>query len=111
MSAGQYRHRIDIEQQVVAQDAITGELSTVWQAYVQNVPAEVLTGPGKEAVQADRKQPEIAARVRFRWFPGLDEAMRIVWDSVPFDIVDIVTDATSRREYRITLKGGLSDGR
>lgn len=56
--------------------------------------------------------PQAAAtlRVACRWFPGLLATDRIVWQSIAYDIAGIETDATGRREYRITCTGGLNDG-
>ena len=45
---------------------------------LEDVPAEVLTGPGREFVQSGKTQGEIAARINCGWFPGLPQGWRIV---------------------------------
>lgn len=117
MEAQRYRHRIRIEEQVETFDSDTGAHARTWdvvsldsETELSSVPAEVLTGPGREPMVADAKWSETAARINCRWFPGLTQQMRIVWDGRNFDIVSIETDATNRREYRLRVKAGLTDG-
>ena len=117
---GKYRHRIHIQEPVDALDgdseedgSITRTWSTVYldsDTPLHAVPAEVLTGPGRELQAAATKLAETTARINFRWFPGLDETMRILWDGKVYDILSIETDSTARREYRLRCKDGLSDG-
>lgn len=71
---------------------------------LDSVPAEVMTGPGREMHAAGTKLAETAARINMRWFPGLSPAMRILWDGHTFDILSIETDLTARREYRLRCK-------
>lgn len=77
---------------------------------LDSVPAEVFTGPGREPIAANTKQAETALRVNLRWFPGLKENWRLLWDGNVYDISSIETDVTARREYRLRCTGGLTDG-
>ncbi len=115
--AQRYRHRIAIEDQVQAQDSETGDVETTWETVyldsdtpLDDVPAEVLTGPGREFNAGDTKQAETDARIAFRWFPGLTQRMRIVWEGAVWDILSIDTDLTARREYRLRVKAGVNGG-
>jgi SPP1 family predicted phage head-tail adaptor len=106
-----------VQQQVQTQNATTGAVSVSWQnvtlsggVVLNNVPAEVLTGQGREIFQAEARQGEIAARINLRWFPGLTQKMRILWDGKIFNIQSIETDATARREYRLRCTAGVNDG-
>lgn len=115
---GRYRHRVCIEEQVELQDSETLEITVTWlpvtldtNTVLRSVPAEVLTGPGREAVRSGGKYAEATARINMRWFPGLLPSMRVVWDGRTFDILGIETDATARREYRLACRDGLTDGR
>jgi SPP1 family predicted phage head-tail adaptor len=106
-----------VQEQVQTQNATTGAVSVSWQnvtlsggVVLNNVPAEVLTGQGKEMFQAETRQAEIAARINLRWFPNLTQAMRILWDGKIFNIQSIETDATARREYRLRCTAGVNDG-
>lgn len=117
MQAQRYRHRVSVQGKVEVQDSETGDIEYEWDdVYLDSdtpltsVPAEVLTGTGREFNAADAKQAETTARINLRWFPGLLPTMRIVWDGKNFDILSIETDATARREYRLRCKEGVTDG-
>lgn len=109
---GKYRHRIAFQQQVETRDDNGGVVVT-WET-VQGlgaVPAEVLTGPGRELVAANAQQAETVARINCRWFPELQSTWRILWDGKIYNIRPPETDSTGRREYRIQCTDGLNDGR
>lgn len=116
MNPGRYRHRIAFEAPNRTRGA-KGEVITTWEVARSEsgnvlglVPAEVLTGPGRELAAAASKLAETTARIRTWWFPGLDPTWRIVWEGKIYDITSIERDATGRFEYFIRCKDGLSDG-
>jgi SPP1 family predicted phage head-tail adaptor len=108
--SGDYRHRIHIQAPVDTQNPVTGVIARDWETAIGNVPAKVMTGPGRETHSAGTKLAETAARINCRWFPGLSHEMRILWEGRIFDIISIETDLTDRREYRLRCKDGLTDG-
>ena len=117
MSHYKYRHRVEIQEPVDVQDSETGAMTRTWATVyldsdtpLDSVPAEVLTGPGREMAAAGTKLAETMARVHMRWFPGLRPDMRIIWEGQPMDIISIETDATARREYWAKVKSGITDG-
>lgn len=117
MLAYKYRHRVAIQERVEVQDALTGAMTHTWRnvwlspdVELASVPARVLTGAGREFFAADAKQSEVTARIELRWFPGLTSAMRVLWQGRPYNILEISTDETDRREYRLRCSGGLTDG-
>jgi head-tail adaptor len=117
MYAQRYRHRIHVQEPVDTQDPNTGIITRTWSTVyldsdtpLDSVPARALTGIGRETHAAGTKLAETTCRFEFRWFPGLDESMRILWDSGIYDILSIDRDETGRREYRLRCKGGLTDG-
>lgn len=117
MLGNRLRHRIRFEEPAKTQNATTGANVTTWQlAYsdqgdsLASVPAEVLTGPGREALQGGGKLAEASARINLRWFPGLLPTWRILWDGRTYDINSIETDATGRQEWRLRCVDGVSDG-
>ena len=117
MLAYRLRHRVAIQEQVETQDSNTGAMSIAWENVMLDsdtelsaVPAEVLTGAGREMIEGGAVQGEIAARINLRWFPGLTQAMRIVWDGKVFNIHSIETDLTGRQEYRLKCTAGVNDG-
>lgn len=117
MLSHRLRHRIAFERQVIVQDPDTGAQRTDWVPatttagdQLDSVPAEVLTGPGREFEGAATKNAETAARINLRWFPGLQYGWRVLWDGRRFDIQSIETDATGRQEYRLRCVDGPSEG-
>lgn len=118
MLAYRMRHRIQFQRQVHTQDPDTGEVTTTWEAVLfsgrLDVPAEVLTGPGRELIAADAPQAETTARINCRWFP-VDRlelyTWRVIWDGRVYNITSAETDVTARREWRLRCSDGLTDGR
>lgn len=118
MRTQKYRHRISFEMQDDdSQDSNTGAVELEWVPAISDdgvtltdVPALVLTGPGREFRAADAKQAETSARIETRWFPGLAPTWRVLWDGKVYDITSIEVDVTARREYRLACKDGVNDG-
>ena len=110
MLAYRLRHRVTVQELVEVQDTTTGAVTREWEDFIADVPAEVLTGAGKEFVSSGATQGEITARINMRWFPGLTQKMRIVWDTYQYNILSIETDMTGRQEYRLKCSSGVTDG-
>lgn len=110
MLAYRLRHRVTVQELVEVQDTTTGAVTREWEDVYTNVPAEVLTGPGKEFVQSGATQGEVTSRINMRWFDGLTQKHRIVLDTKIFNIVSIETDMTGRQEYRLKCSSGVTDG-
>lgn len=111
------RHRITFQEQVEIRDsegAVKIDWQNVWldsETELADVPAEVLTGAGREFNASGKVNSEVAARITVRWFPGLKPSWRILWDGRVFNIGgDPETDATGRREWRIKATAGVTDG-
>lgn len=80
---------------------------------LENVPAEVLTGPGREWVGSGSTQSEVTARINLRWFPATEReiaAWRVVWDGRIYNVLSADTDVTARREWRLRCVDGPSEG-
>lgn len=114
---GKYRHRIEIQQKATSRHPDSGADVVTWSTValdsntlLDSVPAEVLTGPGREFRESNAPQSEISARINFRWFPGLTQQMRIIWNGQVFNIEGIEMDATNRHEYRTQCSTGVNDG-
>lgn len=114
--AHQYRHRVEIQEKVEEQDS-EGAVTYTWQTLyldtdtpLSSVPANVMTGAGREALVADAKTAETSARINLRWFSGLLPTHRIVWDGKNYDILSIETDLSARRQYRLRCREGMTDG-
>lgn len=116
MQSFKLRHRIEFQRQIETQNPVNGDSEITWQTVVlgttvlNKVPAEVLTGAGREFLESATKQAEVTARINLRWFPGLLPTWRIVWDSKIYNITSIATDITARRDYYLQCGTGVNDG-
>lgn len=110
------RHRVEFQEPFEERNSESGNVETVWDTATANgvllasVPAEVLTGPGREFHASGAKQSGDIVRVNLRWFPGLKTSWRIVWEGQAYNITSRETDITGRREWRLRAEGGVSDG-
>lgn len=115
MRAGRYRHRITIQSRVETRSPAGAVLVTWVDAFpaataLGGIPAEVLTGPGRELRAAGSPEGETAARINSRYIPGVDETMRVLWNGYIFNIRSVESDATARRETRMICAAGVNDG-
>lgn len=116
MQSYRLRHRVEFQVPSEEQDSDNGAVTIVWVTAQLNgtdlnsVPAEVLTGPGSEFIEAGAKQSTIDARINLRWFPGLEPFWRVLWDGQVYNIEATSTDRTGRREWRLKCSAGVGDG-
>lgn len=120
MLAHRLRHRITIQSHqtirnedgyVVSEDWLPVTLSDG--TLLEGVPAEVLTGPGRESQGGAAIQAETSARINMRWFPADEREMaqwRILWDGRIYNITSAETDITARREWRLRCVYGSTEG-
>lgn len=111
------RHSVTIQKLTSYQDPQTGESVTEWanvwldsETELVDVPAQVLTGPGRELRGAASKQAEDTVRINLRWFPGFQAGWRVLWDGHIYDINSVEFDSSARQEIRLRGTGGLTDG-
>jgi SPP1 family predicted phage head-tail adaptor len=104
------RHRITIQEKAEEFTSYGEGIGYVWTTWAADVPAEVLTGPGRDFITAAAKQSETSARINMRWVPGLLPSMRILWDGRVYDIESMETDVTARKEWRLRCVDGANDG-
>lgn len=114
MQAYRMTHRVTFQEPVETRDPGTGEVSITWTDVIiggcSSIPAEVLTGMGREFRSSGVIQAEGSARINTRWFPGLLATWRIIWDGRTFNISGIETDRTARQEWRLTCFEGVNEG-
>lgn len=117
MQAQRYRHRVSFQRQIESQDSETGAITRTWETVqldsdvlLDSVPCEFLTGPGREFNAADAKQAETSARANMRWFGTVEPSWRVQWEGLVYDILSVEYDATGRRETRLRLRQGVTDG-
>lgn len=102
--------RITIEAPARVRDTATGSVSTSWSVWhvgatpMSDVSASVLTGPGREPVQAGARYTEADLRVEMHYVPGITPEMRVVWRGAPYGIVSVEHDASNRRMVRLACR-------
>lgn len=111
LAAGRLIHIITLQSKGAgAPDPWSGLPPEDWADVFANVPAEVLTGPGRELRAAGAELAETDARINLRWLPGVTQQMRVLWEGKIYNITGIEYDATARREVRLTCVEGRNDG-
>ncbi|MCG3743087.1 MULTISPECIES: head-tail adaptor protein [Vibrio] len=116
MLAHRLIHSVNIQEPIEEQNPLTGEMTIIWvnielSPGKPNIPAEVLTGAGREVISSASKHAEVDARINMRWFPYDQQSLykcRILWEGQVFGIVSVETDKTARQEWRFKCKAGVS---
>lgn len=116
MRAARLNHRVTLKEYVESQDPVTGALQKGWfiaksldGLELKDVPAEVLTGAGREPYLAGAYQSEITARVTLRWFaadPRVIQKWMIEHDIGHgvvnrYSIQSVESDPTGRVDWRL----------
>jgi SPP1 family predicted phage head-tail adaptor len=110
IEAGRLRHRVRIEQSVLAVDSNgdviqdnNGETTSSW-VEVATVWAAIEPISGREFIQSQAKQSQITARIMIRFREGVTAAMRLVhvrrnMADVVYNIHALLADKDSGLEY------------
>lgn len=108
--AGRLRHRVDIEDQVSAQDS-DGAQSFEWLTVASNIPADIVDLTGRELFAAQAVQSKTTVRIKLRFWAGLTDRMRIVHRDTVYNIEGIVHDPDSRIRYMtLQCSAGTNEG-
>ena len=99
LNAGKLRHRVDIEQPVIAQDSETGAITETWAVFAQNIPAAIEPLSARDFIQSGAAQSEITTRITVRWLEGVRPNMRVVDGDTRYNIRGVLPDKNSGREY------------
>lgn len=111
MRAGEFRHRIYIEQPVQTQ-ASSGEVVSTWAPFA-TVWAKIKPLHGREALVANQPLAELDTQIGIRWSPFLDqisETWRIKHNLVVYEIKSIAHIDLAQREIEMSCKSGAADG-
>ncbi len=88
MRAGPLRHRIELQSQSSAPNGI-GESILTW-ATDDTVWASVAPKGGTERYRENKESAEVTHKIRLRYYPGLNPAMRIKFGARIFDIQTVI---------------------
>lgn len=97
--AGQYRHRVDIQDFVAVRDPETGGYTESWVTVFANVPARIAPASGREFLAAAAIQSEIIVRIVIRQRPGLNAKQRILHNGDIYNVHAWLPDTESGRDY------------
>jgi SPP1 family predicted phage head-tail adaptor len=103
MRAGELRHLIKIERPVETQSPTSGEVVRSWEAWAA-VYASKADLAGREYFAAQQMQSSVTTRFKIRWLAGLDSTMRIISDSIVYDIDAVLDPDGTRLELHIMAK-------
>ena len=88
MQAGKLDQRVTIQQKSTSRNSI-GEEVVTW-ADLATVWAEAIPVRGSEFFAAAQMQQVVDVRFRIRYRAGLTGAKRLLWKTLPYDIVAII---------------------
>lgn len=98
LASGSLRHKVQLQQPVVAQDPNTGEMETTWQT-IATPWAEIVPMSAREFVAAAAEQSEVRGRIVIRYRDGVDATMRVVHRGKWYAIHGVLEDKVSGLEY------------
>jgi SPP1 family predicted phage head-tail adaptor len=107
--AGRFRFRIAIDRR--EEVTTNGDRTWQWVPVYEDVPADFVSGPGREFLAAEAIRAETAGRFVMRYLPGITADMRVRWDGLAWNIkAPPIVDRTARREMTLLVGAGVNDG-
>lgn len=98
-----FRHRIDLYEYGETQNE-WGDVEHAYSRKFKDVPAEWISGPGREFLADEATRAETTGRFKIRWVPGVHEKMQVHWDGKVFEIkAPPQPDSTGRRELLLMV--------
>lgn len=103
LAAGRLRDRVTIRRSTLAPDGHGGQVAT-WTDLAEDLPAEVVSQDGREAVIASALQGISTIRVTIRWRSGITsvDQMRVAGDARDWNVRS-AEDPDRRRERLVIL--------
>lgn len=110
---GRAKHRVRIQRKSVTRNAI-GEEVVKWRDVVltgdKSVWAEARPLRGREFFNAQQTQYAADVRFRIRYRSDITREHRILWNSEPYDIVQIIDVGAGRHTTEIMAVNGIRNG-
>lgn len=104
VASGRLRHKVQLQENRITQDPVTGEMVSAWETIAQPW-ADVVPMSAREFVAASAEQSEIRGRIVIRYRGDVDASMRIVHRGKWYAIQGVMEDAESGKEH-ITIMTG-----
>lgn len=114
MQAGKLRHRIQLQQQVQAQDPETGAVVLAWQdwpAAGKKLWGSIEPLSARDFIAAQALQSQVTARIVIRHRDGVLPTMRALHRGKVYTIHGVLPDPVSGIEYlTLPVSEGVKDG-
>ena len=104
VASGKLRHKVQLQEQQIAQDPNTGEMLTTW-ATIACPWAEIVPMSGREFLAASAEQSEVRGRIVIRYRDDVDASMRVVYRGKYYNIHAVLPDAESGLEHLTLMTG------
>jgi SPP1 family predicted phage head-tail adaptor len=108
------RHRIDVQELVTVQDSDTGAVTEAWASILQSdeplIPAAIYPLSGREYVAAEAIQAQVNTRITIRYRADVIPSMRVLHESVTYNIKAVLPDPTLRRHITLMCESGVNAG-
>lgn len=109
MLANRLRNRVQIQSLTVGIDSADGAQNETWNVLASAVPAEIIPLSGRELIAAQAVQSVIDTKITMRYRSDLTESMRIVHESVSYDIKAILPDPSMRRYITVMCEANIAE--
>jgi SPP1 family predicted phage head-tail adaptor len=109
IAAGQYRHRITIQDCAKTENSL-GEVLSVWQDVVTGASAWVEDLRGRELLAAQEIHGEVDTRIRLRYRSGINARMRVLFRGCPYNIQAVIRGDAMNVELILLCNTGLISG-
>ena len=103
MRAGLLRHSVTIQEKSTTRDAYGGEVVS-WVPFA-TVPAKVEPLRLREYIAARAGQADLTLRASIRYLAGVTAEMRLVWQTDPYPIVEVIDVDGRHRELELLCTG------
>jgi SPP1 family predicted phage head-tail adaptor len=108
-SSGKLRQWIDIESKTISRDS-DGELVESWMFY-RRVPASIEPLSVREFITANTLKSKVTTRITIRSIDSINATMRIMHNSIIYNIEGILRDNITGLEYMtLACSHGTNDG-
>lgn len=109
LAAGSLDTRITLQQRIGTIDAL-GQPTESWIDLV-TVGASVSPLRGREYFAAGQIESVVDVRIRIRYRSNITTAMRVVWQSTPYDIISVIDVDARRHTLELMCATGAKDSR
>lgn len=78
MAASERLHLVNIQNKVLTQDPVSGDMVESWGNQYTNIYAAIKPVSGRTFIQSQADQTSVTVRIETDWLPSVDSTMRIV---------------------------------